>query len=216
VQRLAAKWFGPIPSREKVVRNLPSEPAQQEARRLEVESDVPLEAIYRVYHMCDKLDADYYPTDLLSDVLGRGKASRLYQQLVKEQQIFNSISAYITGSFDAGLLTISGKLQEGHSPEAGEAALDAVLANLLEQGVEETELDKAKNQAEATLVFSEMEVLNRTINLAQAALLGKPELINEEPERIASVTTDQVNAIARSILRPENASTLAYQKKAVV
>src|SRR6202012_2054528 len=47
VRELSEKWFGDIPSGEKYVRNLPREPRQQEARRMEVKADVPIDALYK-------------------------------------------------------------------------------------------------------------------------------------------------------------------------
>lgn len=92
VKTLAEKWFGDIPSGEKYNRNLPVEPKQVEARRLTVHRNVPMDAIYKTWHMCARRDEDYYATDLLTDILGGGASSRLYQSLVKEQQLFANIN----------------------------------------------------------------------------------------------------------------------------
>ena len=122
--RLCEKWFAPIPRREIAQRNLPAEPKQTAPRRLSVERDVPLDAIVKVYHMCDRRNAQYHACDLLSDVLGTGASSRLYKELVQEQQLFNSIDASISGEIECGLLIINGKLNKGVSIEEGEAAID--------------------------------------------------------------------------------------------
>ena len=106
VRELAEKWFGDIPSGEKYKRDLPVEPEQKEERRMTVHRKVPADAIYKTWHMCSRLDDDYYTTDLLTDILGGGASSRLYQALVKEQQLFTGINCYHFGSLDAGLLAI--------------------------------------------------------------------------------------------------------------
>ena len=90
-KELTEKWFGPIPSGEKYVRNLPQEPNRTQASVLEHTANVPLNAIYKTYLMPGRTDADYYAADLMSDILGRGKSSRLYSELVKERKLFNSI-----------------------------------------------------------------------------------------------------------------------------
>ena len=69
-----------------------------------------MDAIYKTWHMCARRDDDYYATDLLTDILGGGASSRLYQSLVKEQQLFANINCYHFGSLDKGLLTIEGQL----------------------------------------------------------------------------------------------------------
>jgi zinc protease len=212
-KRLAEKWFGPIPSGQKYHRQLPAEPVQNQARSLKLEADVPLSALYKAYHMPSRLDDGYYAADLLSDILGRGKSSRLYNALVKEQKIFNSISTSMTGSMEPGLLIIQGKLNEGVSLTEADAAVEAITAEIQQQIVAEQELTKVKNQSEASIVFSEIELLNRAMNLAYSKLLGDANFVNEEGAHIQAVTTDDVLKTARQVLRPENCSTLYYQAK---
>ncbi|UOR04928.1 insulinase family protein [Hymenobacter aerilatus] len=211
VKRLAEKWFGPIPGGTRYERQLPQEPRQQEARFLELMSDVPLSALYKVYHMPSRADEAYYPVDLLSDVLGRGKSSRLYQRLVKEQQLFNSISASVSGSLEPGLLVVSGKLNAGVTLEEADAAVEAIVAELRTELVPAEELEKVKNQAEASIVFGEIELLNRAMNLAYSKLIGDANLVNQESAKVQAVTPEAVLAAAQDVLRPDNCSTLYYR-----
>ncbi|WP_138989776.1 pitrilysin family protein [Larkinella sp. C7] len=211
VKQLSKKWFEPIPAGKVHVRNLPQEPVQTEARFLETVAEVPLNALYKVYHMPGRFADDYYCADLLSDVLGRGKSSRLYQKLLKEQALFTGISAHSTGSLDPGLLVISGSLNQGVSLEEADAAIESVVNEIVSQTVPENELAKVKNQAEATLVFSEVELLNRAMNLAYAANAGNADWVNQETERIQAITPDAIQSIAQKLLRKENRSTLYYR-----
>ncbi|GAA3919753.1 pitrilysin family protein [Hymenobacter algoricola] len=210
-QRLAEKWFGPIPGGQPYHRSLPAEPRQTAPRHLDVTADVPVNALYKVYHMPGRQDESYYATDLLSDVLGRGKSSRLYQRLVKEQPLFNSISASCTGSFEPGLLVISGRLNADVTMEEADAAIEAVLAELRTAEVEPLELEKVKNQAEVSIVFGEIELLNRAMNLAFSKLLGGANLVNQESAKVQAVTPATVQAAAQEVLRPSNCSTLYYR-----
>jgi len=211
VKRLAEKWFGPIAGGERQPRQLPQEPAQTEARRAEVSAAVPLSALYKAYHMPARLDPRYHAVDLLSDVLGRGKSSRLHQRLVKELQLFNNISASVTGALDPGLFVVSGKLNAGVALEEADRAVETVVAELLREDVPADELQKVKNQAETGLVFGEIELLNRALALAIGKLLGNANLVNEEPAQLQAVTPADVRAAAELVLRPENCSTLYYQ-----
>lgn len=213
VKELSEKWFGPIPAGEKYLRKLPAEPRQTEARLEVAEGDVPLDAIYKAYHMPARTDIRYYTADLLSDVLGRGKSSLFYDRLVKEQKLFSDISAYVTGSMEPGLLVISGKLRPGTTFEQAEEAIGAIIEEVQEKGVSKEELEKVKNQAEASLVFSEVDLLNRAMNLAFGALMGDPDLINKEGDYIQAVTAESIQAMARKILLPSNCSTLHYKAK---
>ncbi|GAB3259985.1 pitrilysin family protein [Larkinella harenae] len=211
VKQLCKKWFAPIPMGKTPVRNLPQEPVQTEARFLETVADVPLNALYKVYHMPGRFTDGYYHADLLSDVLGRGKSSRLYRQLLKEQALFTGISAHTTSSLDPGLLVISGSLNQGVTLEDADAAIETILDELIGQPMPEEELTKVKNQAESTLFFSEVELLNRAMNLAYAANAGNADWVNLEAERIQAVTAADIQASAQNLLRKENRSTLYYR-----
>ena len=213
VLKLAEKWFGTISSGEKYIRELPVEPVQLESRHQVVEANVPLDALYMAYHMPGRLDNDYYTVDLISDILGRGKTSRLYQRLIKEKNIFNSISAYVTGSIDPGLLVISGKIKNGISQESAENEINIVIEEFLNSGISDTELQKVKNQAYTSLAFQDVELLSRAMNLAYYSNLGDPNLINREKSKIESVNSDKILSVSRKILKTSNRSILNYNSK---
>ena len=213
VRKLSEKWFGEIPSPPVRARDLPREPVQQGKRVLEVEADVPADALYKAWHMPGRFDADYYTADLLSDVLSRGQSSRLYQQLVKEKELFTSVSSFVMGTLDPGLLVMSGRIKEGVDIARAEAELDNIISDVVERGVTDQELEKVKNQAESTLAFGEIEVMNRAMNLAFCKLSGDANLVNEEGARINAVTPADVKRVAGSILREDNASVMYYRAK---
>ena len=210
VKQLSEKWFGPIPAGKKPERKLPIEPKQTKKRILEIEAKVPASAIYKTYHMPGRFHPDYYAVDLLSDVLSRGQSSRLYLQLVKEKEIFTSISSFVMSTIDPGLLVVSGRVKEGIDLKSAEKAVDDVLRKIVEEGAKEEELEKVKNQAEATLEFGEVEVMNRAMNLAFATLSGDPDWVNQEARLISSVTLSDIQRVAGEVLRDENSSVLYY------
>ena len=210
VKALAEKWFGDIPSGEKYKRNLPQEDAQTEARKLEVKAKVPLDALYKCWHIYPRMDRRYYITDLLTDILSGGGSSRLYQSLVKEKQLFSNIECYHFGSTDNGLLAIEGKLVKGVSIEDAERAVEAELEKMKAELVSETELQKVKNKTESMIAFEDMSVMNRANSLAYYELLGDASWMNFELEKYATVTTEDILQESRKIFRPENSSTLYY------
>lgn len=213
VRRLAEKWFGPIPAGKKYIRNLTPEPKQTQKRSEYVEADVPLDAIYKTYHIPGRQHENYYKADLLSDILGRGKSSRLHKELVNKRRIFSNINAYITGSIDPGLLNINGKLNKGITTEEAEEAIEDVIQSLKQDKLSDDEVEKVKNQAEASIVFSELDLLNRAMNLAFAALLGDPNLVNRESAMIQQVSAEQIQKMAQQVLNEDNSNTLYYQSK---
>lgn len=117
-QQLSQKWFGAIKgTTKKPPRKLLVEPPQKAARKLTVERDVPLDAIYKAYHVCARGDEIYHAMDMVSDMLSNGKSARLYLELVKNKKLFSEIQAYMTGDFDKGLFVVAGKLVKGVSME---------------------------------------------------------------------------------------------------
>jgi zinc protease len=211
VKKLSEKWFGPIANGNPTKRNLPAEPKQKSKRTETVEAKVPANAMYKTYHMPGRFELDFYPADLFSDVISRGHSSRLYQQLVDEKEIFTSISSFTTGTIDPGQLVISGRLKNGIGFEQAEAEIDRVVREVLSTGPTQEELEKVKNQAEATLEFGEVELMSRATNLAFAALSGDATLVNREAEMIRDVTHDDIMRVSKAIIKEENSSVLYYK-----
>lgn len=212
-KKLTEKWFGDIPAGTPYKRELPTEPAQTEARSMTVEADVPLDALYKAWHMSGRLSEPYYAADLITEILGNGFASRLYQRLVKEKQLFSNLNCYHTGSLDPGLLVIEGKVVAGITLEEADAAIEAELELLTAEGVTEGELEKAKNKIEAMIEFEDMSLLSRANNIAFYELLGDAERINHEWERYQAVTAEALQKTAQDIFRKENCNTLYYKSK---
>ena len=208
---LAEKWFGPIPRRNVAPRSLPAEPRQTEERRLTVERNVPVDALFMAFHICERRHPDYYAFDMLSDLLSSGRSCRLVQHLVQEKQVFNSIDAYISGSIDEGLFHITGKPAPGVTLEAAETAVWQELKALTEESVDEDELEKVKNRYESEQIFNNLNYLNVATNLAYFELTGKAEDINNEVNKYRSVTAGQIKEAAQKTFVRENCSTLYYK-----
>jgi predicted Zn-dependent peptidase len=211
VRHLAEKWFGGIAPGNRYNRNLPAEPVQLSARRRETESRVPLDAFYKTWHMPSRLDPRYYATDLVTDMLGGGSSSRLYQALVKEQKLFSNIDCHHFGSHDAGLVAVEGKLVRGVTLEQAEAAVEAVLTKMKEEGVTEKELTKVKNKTESVMAFEDMSVMSRAGSLAYYEWLGDASLMNTELERYQEVTVEDIRRETAAIFREANSNTLYYR-----
>ncbi len=211
VKRLAKKWFGPVAAGQQYERNLPKEPQQTEARKLDVSAKVPNNALYKTWKMPGRFENNFHAADLLADILGRGKSSRLYQKLLKERAIFSSVGANITASLDTGLLMVQGHLNQGISLEEADGLVEEVIEDIIQNEVSMSELAKVKNQSESSMVFSEIELLSRAMNLAFAANAGNAEWVNEDADKIRQITISSIQASARQILKKENCSTLYYR-----
>jgi len=211
IKRLSEKWFSPIQAGKIPERNIPIEPRQTLKRTLTTSANVPMNAIYSAYHMPARLSKDYHASDLLSDILGRGKASRLYSRLVKQKKLFTSLNAYVTGSIDPGLFVIEGKIKKDVSFKEAENEIREVINSLIIEGIGPSEIQKVKNQATTSLAFSEVELLNRAMNLAYFANLGDPEYYNEELQKINKVEDTDIIEASKNILVEPNSNILYYQ-----
>jgi zinc protease len=214
VKALSEKWFADIPAGEKYVRNLPKEAKQTEARVATVEADVPYHALFKAWHMEGRTHPQYYAADIITEVLGGGQSSRLYQRLVKEQQLFSSISCYHTGSTDPGLLVIEGRLVKDVSIDAADAAVMAEINQLKQEGISDEELAKSKNKIEAMITFEDMNLLARANNFAFYELLGDANMMNTELDKYLSVTKEEIAEAIATIFEDTNSNTLKYMAKA--
>jgi zinc protease len=207
---LAEKWFGPIPRGEDVARSIAVEPDQKDKRIIEVQEAVPANAFYKTFNMGGRISDNYYITDLLSDILGRGKSSRLNEKLVEKDKTFSEVGAYVMGSFDPGLLVISGKLTAKSTFAEAERGVAEVIDKLLSSAPSQEELEKVKNQAISSLTFGEVQVLNRAMNLAYFALLGDANLANTEDEKLQAINSQDILTQGQKILTEKNSATLYY------
>ena len=213
VRVLAEKYFGDIPAGEKYVRHLPEEPRQHEIRKLEVEAAVPLDALYKSFHMGSRTEPGYYIADLITEVLGGGGSSRLHQSLIKEKKLFSQIECHHTGSVDPGLLVIEGKLIKGVSLEEADNAVEEELKKMQSQKITEKELTKVKNKTESAIVFEDMSVMNRANSLAIYELLGDVNMMNTELGKYQAVTAEEILTSSQQIFDPNNSNTLYYRSK---
>lgn len=213
VKEMVTKWYGDIPSGKKPARILPLEPEQTKFKEKTIERDVPTDAFYYAFKMPERRDPAYYVADILSDALGREKSSRLYIALKKEQQIVSNISAYITGSFDHGLLVISGKLNNGKTFEELDEALWKVLDELKKEQMPKEELARLMIKIRTEKEFSEQGLLNRAMNLCTFELLGDANGINEEREIYNAIQPEHLHEIAKYMLVKTNCTLLKVKAK---
>lgn len=212
-ESLVQKWFDDIPAGGHEAVLLPQEPAQKTFRQKVLYSDVPHDALYRGYHMGDRLSDEYYACDLLSDVLAQGRSSRFYQRLYKEQQLFSTIDAFISGTIEPGLFIVEGKNMPGISIEKARSAIRRELEILATEPIPERELTKLQNSVESSLTFGEVSVLNKAISLAYFEALGDASLINDETERYRAITPQLLMETAVRVFSEDNCSEVVYIAK---
>ena len=208
---LAEKWFGGIKDNPYPIAPLPKEPVQTEARRLEVERDVPATTIVIAFHMGDRLSKDFYLGDITSDLLAGGDSARLYEHLIKGKSLFASVNAYISGDVDEGMFVFTGQLLPTTSEQEAEAAFWDEIALLQGAEISDYELEKVKNKFEANTLFGELNVMNKAMNLGYYSMIGDLPLINREIDIYRSLTKAEIADFSKRVFTQENSSTLIYR-----
>jgi predicted Zn-dependent peptidase len=213
IKTLSQKWFGTIDKKSPMRGNIPMEPVQTEARFLKLERDVPANAVFKAYHMVDRLHHDYQTTDLISDLLGNGKSSQLYSSLVTDKQIFTSINCFVSGDIHPGVIYVAGYLSEGVKAEEADKAIQNELTDFCNTLVDDKKLQKVKNKFMAAKEFSNLSILDKAMNLAYYELLGDASLVNTELETYMKVSPNDIQRVSNQIFTTKNSNTLYYLRK---
>lgn len=194
-------------------RTYPLEPLQTASRRLEAKREVPTDAVYMAWPMCERYNADFQACDLISDILGTGNSSRLYRGMVCDGRLVSESDACITGDAGQGLLMVSAKVREGADPEEVVDTIRREVRSLVESPVDPYELEKVTNKYESTFVFSQYKASDRAMGLCYYTWLGDTSLVNREPELYRRVTPDGLQQAAQRLFREENENLLIIRRK---
>ena len=210
---LIEKWFGDIPSRPTGEIADEQEPEQLEYRHKLAYGNAPIESLYLAFHTPNRAAKNFYACDLISDLLCNGRSSRFYSKLFKEQKIVSHIDCYLTGAVDTGLLMIEAKPADGYTIEQVKAEIWKELELIKSELVSEHELTKVKNKVENSIVFSEMSIVNKGINLCFFESIGDIELINSESKLYQQITSKEIQENAIRMFQEAKCSELIYKQK---
>jgi len=204
------KHFGPIAQGKPIPREIPQEPAQTAERRVtDHDSRTPLPAVILAFHAPREADKDIYSLLVASNILSAGESSRLYRKMVYEQQTALEAGGQSITLEDPGVFYFFSIMQQGHTAEEGEKALQEEIDRLKTQPVSTAELEKSKNQLIAGLVFGRETDLDRSNAIGHAAvILGDWKLVNSQLAEYQKVTAADVQAVAAKYFRPENRTVL--------
>jgi zinc protease len=210
---LAEKYFGSIPKRDVAPRKRTEEPPHHAAKRVTLRDPRVSEPEWVRDYLAPTYTAGetqhVYALQLLAQILGGDSSSRLYQSLAVEQKLAAGVGVdYESEHVDLGEFTIEASPQPGIPLDKLEAAIDAELARILEKGVTDEELTRAKRQliAAATYARDSMGTAARLFGIALATG-GTIDQVESWPDKIAAVTAKDVNAAAATVLKPANSTT---------
>jgi zinc protease len=213
VVKLVEKWFGDIPAGPKIAHKYPQETVQTSKKFVEVYQDVPYDMIMKGWRMCDRKSDQFYTFDLLSDMLGSGQSSFLYEEFVLKQKLFTDITAYITSTNDPGVFIVGGRPAEGITLEEADQALNEYLYNF-DGGVNfSRNLQKVKNKVESVLLHNEIKMEDRGAVLAISETIGSVEEFENDRDRYFSVSENDVLGIFKKEISLPQENTLFYRKK---
>jgi zinc protease len=175
------------------------EPPQNGERRVTVKKQAQLPIVYIGFHVPNHASADAFALEMLSTILSEGRASRLYRRLVYERQLaLEAGGDYNYFSQDPNLFWFWGTPMPGQAPEAIEKALLAEMEALKKEPVTDEELQRARNQVEATFVFQEDSVHRRAALLARFELIGGYTEKDRFLEHVRAVTAADIQRVARA------------------
>jgi zinc protease len=213
VRRLAEETFGKLPARPIPPRVRLDEPEHHAAIRLEMKSARVAQPSLRRFYLAPSHRAGdtrhAYALEVLAELLGGGTGSRLYQALVLKDAIALSASAdYAANAIGLTMFGIFATPKPGVAMPALEAAIDAQLRRLIDEGVDADEVRRAEERMQAASVYSR-DSLSGPANIVGAALAIGQSLddVAAWPERIGAVTSAEILAAARAVLVERNSAT---------
>lgn len=182
---------------------LTREPEQQGERRLVLPRPGHSPLVQYAYHAIAAADEREPALNLLQTILLGGDASRLNRALVEEQRLAVAIGGGWPQGFDANLFHLQATLPVGDAPEGFEQALDAELEQLVQQGVSEQELQRAKNITAADFWRGVATIDGKARLLGEYAVMHSDHRrLFSAPEAYERVTREEVLAVARAVFRP--------------
>jgi len=209
IEELAKKYFGSIPSQKPPERPNLDEPKQEKAKYLKIEDNqAKMPAFWMAWKAPQRRDKDSFTLNMIQSILTGGASSRLYQRLVKDDQVALKIQSSYEERRGPSEFDIFCVLKKSDAETVRKIILEE-LQKLKDTPVSASELEKAKNKTLASFFSSSsysslQRSLGRGEILAQyASFYGDPTLVDQDVEAYLNVTADDVQALAKKIFTPE-------------
>lgn len=215
VNKLAQQYLGPIPAQKPPRKVHTVEPEQKGERRTYVhKASVSSPSVMMAFHIPETKHKDHYPLVMLEAVLGAGDSSRLNRALVDELQLATDVFTYVPNSIDPNLFYLFATAAKGVDSQALESALIKQVNKIIENGIDDVELTKVKNQASVDF-YRTLSTINgkaNTLGTYQLYFGGYKKMFTATDD-MAAVTVTQVQAVAKQYLRRANRSVVVLDNK---
>ena len=207
---LIERYFGEIPARETPAFDPPPLPAQSaEKRETLYDPNATLPAFHLAYHIPRSRTPEHYALEVMALILGDGESSRLYQRLVKRDEICQEVAVGTDDRRGPDLFSVWAVMASGHAPEEAQTVVFSELEAIAADGVTERELQKAKNRMSAAFVFGLQTNMARSQHLAEFELYwGDANLLKLELDHYLAVTNDDIKRVAAAYFDPTNRTVL--------
>ena len=193
-----SKGVAPIQDRDK-------DPPQIGERRIFVKKEAQLPFLVMGYHVPNLREPDSYVLEVIATLLSGGKSSRLYQGLVREKRLVLSADAgHDLLSRDPSLFTLSADLLPGKEISQVEKAFDQEIEQLQKELVGGQELEKVKNQIEASFIFGQDSIFGQARLLAHHEIALNWKAIDDYLPSIQKVTPEDIQRVAKKYLVQDN------------
>ena len=193
--------FGKIPRGPETPKVRAEEVPQRGERRVALKKEAELPFLLFYYHAPNFKDPDSFALDLLSVVLAGGRSSRLYQELVYHKRLALGVDADYEGlSVDPTVFSITAQVMPDKDPAEVERAIDSLVARMRAELISEKELEKAKNQVEASFVFGQDSVFGQAMRIGQYESVAGWRLLDSYLAGIRKVTAADILKVAKQYL----------------
>ena len=229
IERITERYFGGIEAGPEVPPVSATEPPQRGERRVVVEGAGQTDYLNMAFHIPAPRYEDeagrptYFALTVLNAVLAGASGflvgggvtnhtSRLYRALVETEYAID-IGASLMTTVDPGLYQLTATAWPGRALTDVEAALWAEIARLQESPISQEELEKAQRQARALFAYASESTTHQAFWLGYSEIFADYEWFTRYLDNIAAVTTEDVQRVAQTYLRPQNRTTGWYLSK---
>ncbi|NTU41681.1 MAG: insulinase family protein [Nitrospirales bacterium] len=197
--------FGRIPEGKRTEGYRTEEPVQEGRKVVYLEKEAELPMVMMAYHVPQFPHDDSFALDLLSSILSSGKSSRLYTHIVRDSGLAISAEADYGGLYrDPFLFTFSAAAAPGKGIAEVKEAIAQEIERVKAEPPSEEEIQKAKNQVEASFIFAEDSTYSRGLYTGIFEMMGDWRLMDKYLEGIRKVTPEDVRRVAKKYLTEEN------------
>lgn len=209
------KYFGSIPKGAPIVREtFLEEPITTTLRAEYEDANIQIPMIAVAYRTPSMKTRDARVLDMISTILSNGKSSRLYKKIVDDKKMALQIGAFSYSQEDYGTYILYGLPQSPFTAQDILNEVDAEIIRLQTDLISEKEIEKLQNQYENQFVSGLSSIEGIADNLATYYLLyGDVNLINTENKMYQSITPEEIRAVAKKYLNPNQRLILDYIPK---